>query len=285
MRTLLVSLLLALLAGCSMGRLAYNNGETLSQIWLERYVDLRDDQKPWVQREINQLFAWHRREQLPVYIDILQKVQQRTQKPVSEDEVRADYDVIRARVLLIIDQALPSLADLALSMRPEQIAHLENKFAHNNDDYRREHLRDDIEQRHQTRYKKALKQAEYFFGDFSDAQEQRLKALSKARPLNNELVLKFHKRRQQEMLAMLKKIQAERPSRDAVIRMLREYVSATQNYYGDPEFKAFYKAYEAATIHQVTELINNTTPQQKQHLVNNLQKWIDDFRRLNKMEH
>ena len=277
-------MLLAALAGCSLGRMAYNNGEMLSQIWLDRYVDFTEEQKPFVQREVDQLFAWHRREQLPAYIEILQKAQQRAQRPVSEDEVRADYDLIRTKVLVIVEQALPSLADLALSLQPEQIAHLENKFANNNEDYRREHLRGDIEQRHHTRYKKALKQAEYFFGNFSDQQAQRLQALSRARPLNNELVLEFHKRRQQEMLAMLKKIQAERPPRDAVIGMLRAYVKATMDYYGNPEFKAFYHAYEAATIHQVTEVINHTTPQQKQHLVNNLQKWIDDFKRLRKME-
>jgi hypothetical protein len=280
LRTLLVATLFALVAGCSLGRMAYSNGETLSWLWLDRYLGFQEDQKTWVQREIDRFFAWHRREQLPAYIEILEKAQQRVKKPLSEAEVKADFELLRRKGLLMVEHSLPTLAELALSLRPEQIAHLEKKFADNNKDYRREHLRDDIEQRQHTRYKRALKQAEYFFGSLSSQQEQRLKSLSNARPLNNELILKFHQRRQQEMLSMLKKIQAERPPKDAVIKMLRDYVAATLDYYGEPEFQAFYRDYQAASIHQVTELVNQTTPEQKQHLVNNLQKWIDDFQRL-----
>ena len=264
--------------------MAYNNGETLTLLWLNRYVDVQEDQQPWVEKEIAALFQWHRHTELPAYVDLLQKAQQRVQRPVTEEEVRADYAVIRSRSLRIVEHSLPALADLALALRPEQLTHLEKKIASNKDDYRRENLRGDLEQRQRVRFKKALKQAEYFFGELSKDQEERLRSISDARPLNNELVLKARQRRQHEMLAMLRKINTDKPPREAVIQMLRRYVEGVQDHFGNAEHKAFYRAYEAATVRQVTDLFNHLTPEQKQHFTGVLQHWIDDFRRLARMD-
>lgn len=279
-RTAFLVLLVALLAGCGMARMAYNKGEGLSYFWLDRYVDFTDQQRPWVKAEIDEIFVWHRRTELPGYIELLQKAQQRVQAPVTEAEVKADAATVRKHVLLFVDRSIPGLADIALSMHPDQIAHLEKKFASNNDDYRKDNLRGDIAKRQRDRYKKALKQAEYFFGKFSAAQEQRLRELSDARPLNNELVLRERMRRQQAILDMLRRIQAEKPSREAAIQMVREYVKAATEHFGNADHKAYYQAYEAATIRQVTEIINGTTAEQKAHFTHTLQHWINDFQRL-----
>ncbi|MDO8300666.1 DUF6279 family lipoprotein [Lacisediminimonas sp.] len=279
-KTLLLALLVALLAGCGMARMAYNNGESLSYFWLDRYVDFTDAQKHWVQPEIDEIFAWHRRSQLPDYIGFLQTAQRQLQEPVSEAALKSDADMIRKRLLLIMDQSLPMLADIALSLQPNQIAHIQKKFSSNNDDYRKENLRGDVEQRQRARYKRALKQAEYFFGNLDGAQEKQLRQLSDARPLNNELVLRARQRRQKEIIALLNRIRAEQPSKEVAVLILGDYVKRSLDHFGDAQTKAFYQAYEAATIHQVAGLINGTTARQKEHAVHNLQRWIDDFRRL-----
>lgn len=280
LKTLLALLLAALLAGCGMARMAYNNGESLSYFWLNRYVDFTDQQRPWVEDEIDAVFAWHRRTQLSGYVDLLQKAQQRVHQPAIETDIRADAQAVRSRVLLVIDRALPGFAELALSLQPEQLVHLEKKFASNNDDYRRDNLRGDLEKRQRDRFKKTLKQAEYFFGNLNGQQEQRLRQISDARPLNNELVLRDRQRRQQEMLMLLRRIQTEKPPKEVVVKMLRDYVQAAQDHFGNAEHKAFYQAYEAASIRQITEIINMSTPDQKQHFIDTLQHWINDFRRL-----
>lgn len=278
-RMVFILLLAALLSGCGMARMAFNNGESLTWFWLDRYVDFDDQQKQWVRKEIDDIFAWHRRTQLAAYIDTLQQAQRRVQRPVTAEELQADVEMGKQRILAVVDRSLPALAELALSLQPEQIANIEKKFASNNNDYRRDNLRGDIENRQRERYKKALKQAEYFFGSLSTHQEAQLRRLSDARPLNNELVLKWHKRRQAELLTMLRKIHAEKPSKEATVSLLRAYVKGWQDYFGNAEHKAFHQAYQAATLHQVAELTNGATPEQRQHLLRNLQEWIDDFRR------
>lgn len=270
------------LAGCSAARLGYSNGETLSYWWLNKYVDFESDQKPWVKKELAELFAWHRKTQLKSYIYFLKQAQERVQGQVTETDLLADYQDARKRLLLLADQALPQLADLALALQPHQIAHIEEKFTSNNEDYRKEYLRGDLEQRQRHRFKKLRKHVEYWMGDLSDEQEDQLRIAADARPLNNELVLAERIQRQQAILALLKKIQAEKPSREATMMMIKNYIHAALDRFGNKEYNDFFNATRTETVRIVAALINKTTPQQKAHFIKTTQQWINDFTELSK---
>ncbi len=272
---------ISLLGACSLVRLGYNNGESLTYWWLNSYIDADSTQQPTVTRQIAQLFAWHRTTQLPDYTRLMTQIQYRLARPVSSTDLRVFYDdELKKRAWLVIEQALPSLADLALSLQPDQIAHLEKKFADNNDDYRKDHLHRDIDHRQQFRYKKIMKQAEYWFGDFSREQEAVIRKASDARPLHNEWWMEQRIRRQQDMIVMLKKIQADKPSRSATIALLEKYAHSVFNPAGDAQHLARHEAArdDAASLSAV--IINSATPEQKAHALKTLQKWIDNFQEL-----
>jgi hypothetical protein len=278
-KTLIVVLMLAL-AACSAVRIGYNHGETLTYWWLNSYVDVTADQKPWVKQRIARFFQWHRTTQLKDYAQLLAQTQKQVQRPVSTPELLATYEDARKRMLVVIDHALPDLADLALSLKPEQIARIEKKFASNNDDYRRDYLRGDVTERQRFRFKKVMEQAEYWFGDFSAGQEALIRKASDARILNNELWFAGRQARQRELIAMLRKIQAERPSRDATIEMLRAYATTMIEHAGGGENELFYNAARDGAAGVATVVINCTTPAQKARAVQRLQQWIDNFNAL-----
>jgi hypothetical protein len=273
-------LLICLLASCSAIRLGYANGDTFLYWWLDGYVDFTDAQKPVVKRDIGRLFAWHRKTQLNDYAQLLAQTQQRLRANVSAADMLADYGQIKKRALTVIDKALPELTDLALSLQPDQIAHLEKKFASNNDGYRKDYLRGSVEDRQRFRFKKVMKQAEYWFGDFSPEQEEKIRAASDARPLDNEIWMAERQRRQQAMLAMLRKIQAERPSREAVSAMLREYANTSFDNFSYAEHPAFFDGTRQGMAEMVATIINIATPKQRAFASERLQKWIEDCRTL-----
>ena len=272
-----IFLVSVLLCGCGTARIAYSNGETLSYWWLNAYVEFDQDQKFWIKQRIDDLFAWHRHTQLADYVSLLSRVQKRAHGKVTEAELLADYEELQKRAWLIAERALPDLADLALSLQAHQITHIEKKFASNNDDYRKDYLRGDLEYRQQLRFKKTLKQAEYWFGNFNAEQEKILRAVSDARPLNNELVLADRMQRQQALIALLKKIRAEQPSREATIAMLRDYMHASMERSLNKEHKLFFDASREASARMIAAIINHATSAQKEHFIKNLQHWIDDF--------
>ncbi|MGV3743018.1 MAG: DUF6279 family lipoprotein [Burkholderiaceae bacterium] len=275
-----LSVIVSIVAGCSAARLAYSNGETLSYWWLNGYVDFNSAQRPWVKREIAALFAWHRKTQLRSYVQFLKHAQKRVQGPVSEADLLVDYEDAQKCLLSIADHALPQLADLALSLNDEQIAHIEKKFASNNDEYRKDYLRGDVEDRQEFRFKKLRKQIEHWFGNFNHEQEKALRIASDNRPLNNELVMASRLQRQQALLVMLKKIHAEKPSRETTMRMIRDYIHAAMDRFGNQEHKKFFEATKLETVRIVANIVNTTEPDQKKHFQHATQQWINDFEAL-----
>lgn len=276
-----VFLLAILLAGCSALRLGYANGETFVYWWLDGYVDFTHEQKPWVRTHIDRLFDWHRKTQLREYAQLFGQVQQRLQRgSVQPAEIRGDFEAVRKRAAAVIEKAVPELTDLALSIEPGQIAHLERKFASNNEKYRREYLRGNVDERQRLRFKKVMKQAEYWFGNFSDEQEARIRKESDARPLDNDIWMTERLRRQQEMLQMLRKIHAEKPAREVVAKMIRDFVSHGFENFTYAEHKAFFDGSSEGMAQMIATIINVATPEQKAHAVKRLQKLIEDCHEL-----
>jgi len=270
-------LLVCLVAGCSALRLGYASGDTFVYWWLNSYVDFTHDQKPWVKAHIDRLFDWHRKTQLKDYAQLLAQVQQRLQRgSATPAEIHGDFAAVRKRVALVLDKAAPELTDLALNIQPDQIAHLEKKLASNSEKYRKEYLQGTVEDRQLLRYKKVMNQAEYWFGNFSAQQEAQIRAASDARPLNYDVWMAERMRRQQEMIAMLKKIQKERPSREAVAAMLREFTARSLENFTYAENKDFFDKSTDGMAQLVAVIVNVATPAQKANAVKRLQKWIDD---------
>ncbi|EGF32761.1 putative lipoprotein [Oxalobacteraceae bacterium IMCC9480] len=265
--------LVVVLAGCSALRLSYSNGETLSYWWLNTYVGFDQTQRAQVRTQLDNLFSWHRRTQLPDYAQLMGAGQRRLQDTatVTPEIVRSDYDGLKKRVVVMLDQALPALADLALSLSPEQIDRIENKLVDSTERYRNDYLTGDVEDRQQFRYKKVMKQAEYWFGDFSDAQESRIRRLSDARPLDNALVLADRIERRQALIALLKKIRREQAPRVAVVQALKDYTRVYYERTGNGVNMAFFAASTDAAISLTADVIAMTTPRQKAHAIRQLQ--------------
>lgn len=272
--------LAAMLLACGAVRIGYNNGETVSYWWLNSYVDFEDDQKPWVKHHIDDLFAWHRKTQLQEYVRLISRMQRRDLATISKADLLGDYNESRTRIMTITDRAAPELADLALSLKSEQIQNIEKKLAKGNDKFRKEYLSGSLQDRQEFRFKKMMKQADYWFGDFSRAQETRLRALSDARPLNNELMMADRMRRQQELIALLKRIHNEKPGKDATVVMIRKFIASTVDHFGDKTQQAFFDASNDANAGLVAEMMHMATPEQKKHFINTLQDWVSDFNRL-----
>ncbi|WP_226939553.1 DUF6279 family lipoprotein [Janthinobacterium rivuli] len=275
-----LAIVLVVMAGCSGLRLAYNNGDTVLYWWLNAYVDLDRDQKGWVRDDIDKLFDWHRKTQLKDYVEILRTGQKQLQGNTTQADLMMDYSEIKQRTQALLLKAAPELADLARSLKPEQIAQMEKKFKSNNEDYRKKYLSGDQEKRQKLRYKKAMEQFELWFGGFSSEQEAIIRKASDARPLNNEIWLDERTRRQQNVLNLVKKVHQEKLSKEASAALITTLIKDSFERLEHSERKAFFDAYESSTAQMVLTVIKIATPAQKAHAVKRMQGWIDDFNSL-----
>ena len=280
LRMVFLIALMAAAAGCSSVRFTYNHGDTLLYWWLNNYLDFDSDQSGWVKKDIDQLFQWHRQTQLKDYVQLLATGQRQLAGNLTHADLMADYRDVKARTELLAYKALPELADLARSVRPEQIAQMEKKFAKNNEDYRKKFMRGDLEQRQKARYKKSMEQLDLWFGNFSSEQEAILRKASDARVLDNELWLDERVRRQKRIVAVLRKIHQEKLGKDATVSALHNLVKELFGRFEAPERKAFFDNYTDQTVQLILTAARIATPAQKAHAQKRMQGWIDDFNTL-----
>jgi hypothetical protein len=276
-RTLFLIVLMVTVAGCSSIRFTYNHGDTLLYWWLNNYLDLDSDQSGWVKKDIDNLFQWHRKTQLKDYVQLLQNGQRQLAGNLSQADLLADYHDIKSRTELLAYKALPELADLARTIRPEQIAQMEKKFAKNNDDYRKKFMKGDQEQQQKARFKKSMEQFDLWFGNFTSEQEAVLRKASDARVLDNEVWMAERMRRQKQIVTALRKIQQEKLSKDATVSVLHNLIKEVFARFEAPERKAFFDTYTDQTIQMILTAVKIATPAQKAHAQKRMQGWIEDF--------
>ncbi len=274
--------LMAVLTACSSLRLAYNHGDTLLYWWIDGYVDLTSEQKGWVKKDIDELFRWHRKTQLHDYVQILQTAQRQLAAGPTQADLQKDYDEIKNRTQLLLFKALPELADLARSLQPDQIATLERKFAANNAEFRKKNMKGDKEAQQKFRYQKSMEQFELWFGNFTAEQEAQIRKASDARPLDNEIWLEERQRRQNNILAVVRKVQQEKLGKEATMALIHTLIREGFDRLEHSERKAFFDAAEAANIQLILTVIQIATPAQKAHAHKRMQGWIDDFNNLAK---
>jgi hypothetical protein len=277
LRALFLIALMVTAAGCSSIRFTYNHGDTLLYWWLNNYLDLDSDQSGWVKKDIDNLFQWHRKTQLKDYVQLLQNGQRQLAGNMTQADLAGDYHDIKARTELLAYKALPELADLARSVRPEQIGQMEKKFAKNNEDYRKKFMRGDLEARQKARFKKSMEQFDLWFGNFSAEQEAVLRKASDARVLDNDVWLDERIRRQKQIVAALRKIQTEKLGKDATVSVLHNLVKELFGRFEAPERKAFFDTYTDQTIQLILTAVKIATPAQKAHAQKRMQGWIEDF--------
>jgi hypothetical protein len=157
---------------------------------------------------------------------------------------------------------------------------MEQKFAKNNDKFRKEFMSGSIDDQKKARFKKAMDQLELWFGSFSRDQEAQLRRASDARPLDNDVFLQERQLRQKKIVALLRRVHDQKLNKEqamsAIHDMLRDFFDRTEA----PERKAFYDAYVNNTANFILTAIKLTTPQQKQHAQQRMQGWINDFNAL-----
>ncbi len=277
-RVLFLLTVMVALAACSSVKFAYNQSDTLLYWFVDAYVDLDSEQAGLVKSDIDGLIKWHRKTQLREYSQFLTKAQGQLAGNITHADLKSDYRDIKTRTEALAYKALPELADLALSVKPDQIANIEEKFRKNNDTYRKKFVAISHDKKQKQRYKKSMEQFELWFGNFSGDQEALLRKASDARPLDNQVWLDERIIRQKKIISVLREIQAKKLNKDATTVLLNNLLKDIFGRFESPERKPFFDAYIDSTINLTMTAIKIATPTQKAHAQKRMQGWIDDFK-------
>lgn len=280
-RLIIVSYLVlaTLLSGCTAIRFAYGQGPQLSYWWLDGYADFDDAQAPAVRDALDAWFRWHRQTQLDDYAQFLVRLQGHAAGPVTPELVCRSYQEALSRLDPMLEKALPMAVDLVRSLTPAQVLHIERKYEKVNREFRKDFLQPDPKERFEASVKRALERAETFYGSLDDAQLEALKQGIAASPFNPELWLEERMLRQQEALAMLRRVVNEKASPDQTLAALRVVVSHVRRS-PRPHYLDYQQKLLAYNCRLSAQLHNSASREQRASAVKRFKGWEDDARSL-----
>ncbi|MFT7722855.1 MAG: DUF6279 family lipoprotein [Roseateles sp.] len=125
---LLSAALLAGLAGCASLSLAYRQLPLLAGFWADAWLDLDRPQRARLREQLQAWQAWHRREELPQWLALLQQAHAALDGGVTPDELLALEQGARASAERCLRQAAPLAAPLLADLRPGQWRHLQRRM-------------------------------------------------------------------------------------------------------------------------------------------------------------
>jgi len=271
----LLSLAVAL-AGCSAVKLGYNALPDLAYWWLDGYVDLDDAQGTRVRDELARLHAWHRQQELPRMLPLLQRLERMAGSDVTPAQVCALEPEIRERVQAVRQQLEPAVAALAPTLTPPQLQHLERKYAQNNRRYTREWVRLEPPALVDKRMEQITERAETVYGHLEEAQRTLLRQELQQSSFKPSTVLAERRRRQEDTLQVLRRLSAQPPSQaealDAVRGVMDRFFASP-----DPGYRAHLQAQREEACRLIAALHNSATPAQREAASRRFRSWQRDF--------
>jgi len=212
-------------AGCSLIKLGYGQASGLTYRWLDRYVDFDNEQSLKVRPALDDALAWHRRTQLPDYVQLLARAESEVAADVTPERMCAWAGELRSRIEPVLQQLAPTIADVARTLSPAQIANIEKRFAETNDEYRDDHVQRNPQRRHKAEVKREVERAEMFYGRLDAAQRDLVAQSVTTSPYDAEVAYAERKERQQDVLALVRRLREANGGRDDAIAQVRAYVS------------------------------------------------------------
>jgi hypothetical protein len=275
---LATSLVLAL-PGCSMIKLGYGQASGLAYRWLDRYVDFDNEQAQKVRSALDDTLAWHRRTQLPDYVQLLTRVEAEAAGDATPERMCAWAGEIRSRIEPVLQQLAPTIADVVVTLSPTQLTHIEKRFAETNEEYRDDFLQRDLQKRHKAQVKRQVERAEMFYGKLDETQRELVSSSVSASPYNAETAYAERRQRQQDVLSLARRLREANAGRDDALVQVQAYLDGL-----DRSPRESYRRYaERVTAHHcalASALHNSASTEQRREAAKKLAGYRADFRAL-----
>lgn len=139
-RTIVLLCSLVFLGACSSTTFFYNRLDFILPWYLDDYVELDREQKKYLDSLLSPFLAWHRSEELPRYVEILQSIESSLDRRLAGDDVAAISLRFEQAWLRLQDEFLDWLLELGASLSDEQIESFLAQLWEKQEDYEDEYL-------------------------------------------------------------------------------------------------------------------------------------------------
>ncbi|WP_145186274.1 DUF6279 family lipoprotein [Pseudomonas sp. URMO17WK12:I11] len=275
-KTLLVLIACALaLNACSRMDLAYRNLDRLVPWSLDDYLAMNREQKTLLDERLKQHLAWHCKTQLPGYLEWLDRIRDMVaQDQVTDQALRQRTVEAREAIGRVAAAITPSAIELLRGMSDPQVSEMREAFAEDIAERQKKYVDTPLPKQIERRAERMEKRLSSWFGELSPAQRQRVQAWSQALgEQNREWIANRQHWQQQLLLAMA---QRNDPSFDGRMATLLQHKESLWT----PAYRAAFHNTEQQARSLLIDLVQSSTPAQRDYLLQRLAKVRSQFSQL-----
>jgi hypothetical protein len=268
------------LSACSAIKLGYNSLPTLAYWWLDGYADFSDEQAPRVRDELARMLAWHRQQELPRVVELLERMEQMAAGEITPQQACGVAAEALDRLHAVAHQAEPGIAALAASLTGRELRHLGRKFHRNNERFEQEWVKLPLPERHAKRFDQMLDRVEMIYGRLDEPQRAVLRQRVEQSAFDPARALGERQRRQQDLLQLLRRLTSVGGVPEAESRVLVRTWLARAEKSPDPAYRAHQDALLQEGCASFALVHQSTTAAQREQAVRRLRAYQRDVRDL-----
>ena len=167
-----VVIALFVVSACSSTTYVYNRLDFLLPWYMDDYVDLNAEQEAYLDELLVPFLAWHRAQELPVYLTALNRIEDSLNEPLTPTGVGALVTDFESAWLRLQGEGLTQLLDLGARLSDEQIAAFLEALWEQQREFEEEYLERSEAEFYEDNYDNTLDTFQDYIGKLSDVQRQ-----------------------------------------------------------------------------------------------------------------
>jgi len=167
-----VLIALFLVSACSSTTYVYNRLDFLLPWYMDDYVDLTAEQEAYLDELLVPFLAWHRAQELPVYLIALDHIEDGLNQPLTAEIIGTIVTDFEAAWLRLQGEGLTQLLDLGARLSDEQIAAFLEALWEQQREFEEEYLERTEAEFYEDNYDNTLDTFQDYIGRLSDVQRQ-----------------------------------------------------------------------------------------------------------------
>jgi len=273
-RLLLVLALVLATSACGV-RLAYHHLDWLAMRWVNKQVSLNPVQEMTLRDALEATLDWHCASELPDYVPFLDRVAGTlSEDAVTVEQIERMGDQAAGFGQRLVDQLMPSVIRLFTSLDDAQVQDLLAGIDKRNEEFRRERIELEPEERRRERIDGMKRSLKRFIGSTNEVQDQRLEQWADSLLF---VAPRMHSHQQQwrDKLANLLEDRHRHESFGPALIELFEPAGDWPN-----DFRAVLAINRQRTLQTLVEIHASLSQRQRRRLLSRIRSLSSDFERL-----
>jgi hypothetical protein len=254
----LILLSLLVLSACSSTTFVYNRLDFILPWYLDDYAELNGEQEEHLDTLLSPFLSWHRSQELPRYIDVLEHIETTLDRPLTPEDVASISAEFERAWFRLEGEALDWLLELGASLTDEQIDSFMAALWEQQHEYEEKYLERSEEEFYEDSYDNLVDSAQDYLGKLSTRQRDLLLESSRRLLRSDRVWLEERTVWLGQMGTLLQRDPGWQQRMRAAIAARNDTVS--------PQYQRVFEHNLGVINSTVAELLNSRTDKQDRHV-------------------